>query len=126
MNENEKHKLEQESIVAALVDTPRLKIHLLKYEFGSERHFLIRRLKWSGGNPAANGSEIKLEEEAAQVLVRELGVALNVPRPSARPAHPTYCTCESCGVDRGVDRAQRLANPMRHALHALACSDSDL
>lgn len=86
--ENPEKKMEQETIVATLVDLPRLKVQLIKFEFGAERHFLLRRTKWLTSD-IVRGSEIKLDEPAARVLIDALGAALLAPR--ARDAYVCFC-----------------------------------
>lgn len=77
--ESRPEKIEQETIVATLVDLPRMKVQLIKYEFGGDRHFLLRRTKWHAAENV-RGSEIKLEEAAALILVQSLASALAAPR----------------------------------------------
>jgi hypothetical protein len=72
-------KVEQETILATLVDFPRFKLHLIKYEWGGDRHFLLRRMKFNSPENV-RGSEIKIEESAAQVLIDALSAALAAPR----------------------------------------------
>lgn len=87
MEERNPKQPEQETLIATLFDLPRYKLHLIKYEFGGDRHFILRRMKFLAPDNV-KGNEILIDEHGAQILVDELAAALKTPRLPAEAPTP--------------------------------------